>query len=190
MNYKLKITLFAMVLLVITGGTALLSYRLSDFSFANTQTNAIAPTQINQADIKPVADEKPITVDASTKFIFEETYDNAENKVKTTTVPSEFLGYDKNELEKTYTEWTIDSYSDDEVKFVRHMTLPEPMYVLSSENDEVVVYYKDGQGNITIEERTGIYTNSLPEADAEKLRLGIVFKNRSDLVKALQNYDN
>ncbi len=189
MNRKLKITLFAMVLLVITGGTALLSFRLSDFTFENTQTNAIAPTKIAQSDIKSTEDQ-PLTVSASTKFIFEETYDNAENRTKTTNVPSEFLGYTQAELEKTYKEWTIENYSADEVKFVRHITLPEPLYVLSSDKDELVVYYKDEQGNITIEERTGVYTSTLPEADAEKIKLGIVYKNKSDVLKALQNYDN
>ncbi len=189
MNRKLKITLFAMVLLVITGGTALLSYRLSDFTFENTQTNAIAPTKIAQSDI--VQEEaEPVTVNSSTKFVFEETFDNAENKIKTTNVPTEFLGYNQTELEKTYNEWTIESYSNEEVKFVRHMTLPEPMYVLSSDNDELVVYYKDEQGNITIEERTGVFTSTLPEADAEKIKLGIVYKNKSDVLKALQNYDS
>ncbi len=189
MNHKLKITLFATVLLVIAGGTALLSYRLSDFTFDNAQTNAIAPTQIAKKDIDTV-EEEVVTVNASTKFVFEESYDNADSKVKTTSAPTEFLGFDQNELEKTYKEWTIESYSDEEVKFTRHMTLPEPMYVLASDEDELVVYYKDEQGNITIEERTGIFTNTLPEADANKLKLGIVYNTKSDMLKALQNYDN
>ncbi len=190
MNYKLKITLFSMVLLVILGGTALLSYRLSDFTFENTQSNAIAPTKISTKDIKTLRKETPETISSSTKFIFEETYDNAENKVKTTSVPIEFLGYDKSELEKTYTDWTIDSYSTEEVKFVRHITLPEPMYVLSIDNDELVVYYKDQEGTITIEERTGVFTSILPDADVDKLKQGIVYKNKSDVLKALQNYDS
>ncbi len=189
MNKNLKITLFAMVLLVITVSTALLSFQLSDFTFERTQTNAIAPTKIAQSDINTIED-KPIAVSASTKFVFTETYDNAEDRTKTTNVPSEFLGYDKSELEKTYKEWTIESYSGDEVRFVRHITLPEPVYVLSSDNDELVVYYKDAQGNITIEERTGVFTSTLPEADAEKIKLGLVYKDKSDVLKALQNYDN
>ncbi len=189
MNKKLKITLFSMVLLVIAGGTALLSFRFSDFTFENVQTNAIAPTKIAQKDLA-LDNEQPITISTSTKFIFEEIYDTGENKTKTTQVPLEFLGYNQKELEKTYKEWTIESYSKEEVKFVRHMTLPEPMYVLSSDNDELVVYYKDEQGNITIEERTGVYTSTLPEADAEKIKLGIVYKNKADVLKALQNYDS
>lgn len=194
MNKKLKYTMYITTLLILTVGTGLVGYRLSDFTLDSTKTSTIDVAKVDTSKTinSEVSEgvEKKVKVSRVTEFIFETFYKDKDSTVKKIDAPYEYVGVDEETLEREFNEWKIVNFTEDEVYFKRTIATPDPMYVLTSEEDLLVVYYKDEEGNITLEEETGIYIGALPEADVNKIKQGIVYKNKSDVLNALQNYDS
>ncbi len=206
MNKFLKYMLYTATLFAIAFGVGVISYRLSDFTMDSTKTSAINSTlevdkdkevSVSSSKVKNASNNVPkelnkdVTVlSKNAKFSFESAYEDKDSEVKIIDVPTIFVGADKDTVAMSFLEWDIVSFTENSVYFKRTIETPEPIYVLTSENDQLVVIYKDSDGNITVEEETGIYIGTLPESDIEKIKKGIVYKNKTDVLKALQNYDS
>ncbi len=207
MNKFLKYILYTATLVAITFGVGVISYRLSDFTMDSAKTSAVNTTldsTSNEKDVsvssnkvrnisgvsaKEIVKDVPV-LSKDAKFTFESAYKDKESDVKTINIPEVFVGADEDSVEVSFSEWDIVEFSQNAVYFKRTIETPEPMYVLTTEEDQLVVYYKDEEGNVTIEEKTGIFINTLPDADVKKIKQGIVYKSKSDVLKALQNYDS
>lgn len=194
MNKFFRYTLYIFTLLVITVGTGIISYRLSDFTLDSTKTSAItleSDTSRSEKELIEISNKvNEVLLGANAKFIFESEYENKESDIKEISVPKVFVGANQELIKNSFNEWDIIEFTENKVYFKQLVETQEPMYVLTSENEFLVVYYKDSEGNVTLEEETGIYTGTLPEVDVEKIKQGIVYKSKSDLLMALQNYDS
>ncbi len=196
MNKFIKYTLYTATLLLISLGVGLISYRLSDFTMDSTKTSAIGVADIDAnrnktSNIKKYNLEKSVPVlSENAKFTFESAYADKESDVKTIDIPTVFIGTTKESVETSFSDWEVVEFSENSVYFKKTVETPEPMYVLTSENGLLVVYYKDSEGNVTLEEETGINIETLPVVDIENIKQGIVYKNKTDVIMALQNYDS
>ncbi len=216
----IKYTLYTATLLAITFGVGIISYRLSDFTMDSTKTSAIgasnsdaigasntdaigasntdaigaynADTNVNDVKkVRKVNLEKSVPVlSKNAKFTFESDYSNKDSDIKTIEIPTVFIGASKDVIETSFSDWDVVEFSENSVYLKKIVETPEPMYVLTCEDGILVVYYKDIEGNVTVEEETSINVETLPEVDIEKIKQGIVYKNKTDVIMALQNYDS
>lgn len=195
MNKTVKIILYFITLLLLMTGIAYITYALSDNTLNNVKTNVTDVTKSASSETtsanNAIEDKQTETyVSKDTIFRFEETQTGKEGTIRNITAPQPFVGYDEKLLAETYAEWDIVDFSEKEVHFKRRVDVQQPIYVLTSQNDELVVYYKDSDGNVTVEEETGVNISVLPEADIEKIKQGIVYRDKDDVMMALQNYDS
>lgn len=141
-------------------------------------------------NVSNIIEDLPIEVKKDTRFIFEDIYSDGTKEIKEIYAPMEFVGLGESDLKENYKDWNMVSFDQSEIYFTREIELPKSMYVLTTLDDEIVVYFKDSDGTVNLEEKTGIELSSLPESDVNKLNQGLVYYNRADILKALQNYDN
>lgn len=192
MNMKVKYGLFSFALLFLFIGSGVLVYQslVSDIEIndvSKIETNII---KAESGTKKRVLDEDSILTSNKTILSFEEKNSNEEVKTFNRVIPQEFIGMTKSEIVENYNEWTVTQFSSEEIELERYIELPKPMYILSIEDGEMVIYYKDVNGDITVDEKIGIYTDVLPEADVENLKKGIVYESKEDILKILENYDS
>lgn len=195
MNRTVKYMLYFAALIVLMIGTAYITYAVSDNTLENAKTSVTDVTQSEsskKATYNSTTEDNPPepVVSKGAVFEFEETQTGKTGTIRNITAPQEFVGYNEKTLAETYGEWDIVDFAENKVHFKRRITVQEPIYVLTSQNDELVVYYKDSDGNVTLEEETGVNISVLPEADIEKIKQGIVYKDKNDVMMALQNYDS
>ncbi len=188
MSKKVEYILYFLMFSLVSVITALIVYDASDTRFERAKTNL---SEVLIDETQTLMDEyEEVKTDNKTIFVFEEIDSREQKNTKKALIPKEFIGLDKKEIEKAYKEWSIVDFSAEEVSFIRYIETPIPIYVLSSEDNEIVIYYKDENGNITIEEETGIFIDDFPTADIEKIKQGIVYEDKASVLKALQNYDS
>lgn len=194
MNKQVKYTLYFITLVMVMIGTAYITYAFSDNTIANAKTSVTDVVESGSSEKtqynSTIEDKQETLVGKDTVFKFEEMQTGKEGTIRNITAPQAFVGYDEKTLAETYGEWDIVDFSEKEVHFQRRVNIQEPIYVLTCLDDELVVYYKDSDGNVSMEEETGVNISALPEADIEKIKLGIVYKNKNDVMMALQNYDS
>lgn len=203
MNGKIKYALYFFIMIGITVSIAIISYKISNGTLYSVKTSAVEAddytntniatnNQINENEANKGGSEEngESTVEKYTTFIFEDVYSDEKKEIEKIVAPKEFVGLNESALQENYKDWNMLSFGAEEVYFSREVEIPKDMYVLTSLDNELVVYFKDSVGNVTLEQKTGIMLSDLPEADITKISQGLVYYNKGDIVKALQNYDN
>ncbi len=193
MNKKVKYSLFFSLLFTLALGSGWLTYR----GLVGDNNNIEETLQTNVIKTQSIKDLREAneyvhaekTTD-KTLFVFKKNSENKETETTTRLIPQEFVGLTKVELAENYTDWEIIGFNDKLVEFERSLEEHEPMYVLSTDEDELVIYYKDENGNISVDEKLGIYIENLPSTDVENIRKGIVYERKEDIMKVLENFDS
>lgn len=143
----------------------------------------------NNQILTTTSDEEKTT--PNTTFIIKKYYEQCGH---TTTdyveIPADFVNMTQKELEESYQDWQIKSFSSKEVILFKYENgFCNEHYVLREEDGVIVVYIIDENGNETLKEKTGIDTRYLPQTDLIAIKNGIYIYGNEELYTALEDYE-
>lgn len=143
----------------------------------------------NNQILTTTSDEEKTT--PNTTFIIKKYYEQCGH---TTTdyveIPADFVNMTQKELEESYQDWQIKSFSSKEVILFKYENgFCNEHYVLREEDGVIVVYIIDENGNETLKEKTGIDTKYLPQTDLIAIKNGIYIYGNEELYTALEDYE-
>lgn len=127
------------------------------------------------------------TINTDTILEFHYNYSDGLSSTQYTMPPEYMSGYTKEELEKAYSSWQMDSFSENRVVFIKNFeTESTQHYVLKDYNGYVGVFYKKTG---MLKELTSTPVASLSAADAEKYKKGFYVDGDENLVKCLEDLE-
>lgn len=143
----------------------------------------------NNQILTTTSDEEKTT--PNTTFIIKKYYEQCGH---TTTdyveIPADFVNMTQKELEESYQDWQIKSFSSKEVTLFKYENgFCNEHYVLREEDGVIVVYIIDENGNEKLKEKTGINTKYLPQTDLIAIKNGIYIYGNEELYTALEDYE-
>jgi hypothetical protein len=105
-------------------------------------------------------------------------------------IPKELVNLTKEQLEQIYKEWTIESFSPNEIVLKREEKgICNEHYVLREVDGVIGIYYVDRNNIETLKEKTGISIKYLPETDRINLRNGIRINGKEALNSILEDFE-
>ncbi|MDO5520366.1 MAG: hypothetical protein Q4G58_07740 [bacterium] len=171
---------------------------------ANTSENAKAISSKNE-DAVSVDGHSSIRISQDTKYI-EESYDMADAiySDKTVTLPKEYIGLNRAELEQKLTDYTKSLTEEETKKGLLYVTLvsfsdetvtirkvydnkTHYKYYITVKNGMIVVYSNDKK---TIVEETEINYNNLLASQKQEVSQGVYIDNLEQLYSTLESYSS
>ena len=105
-------------------------------------------------------------------------------------IPRDMVNMSKEDIEKEYPEWEILEFDKNKVSLYKEFSgICDEHYVVSIENNKIVVYTIDEEGKKSLYEITDISTEYLPTEDIEELKKGIEVAEQVNLNALLENYE-
>ena len=155
--------------------------------------------QMRGADVnvsKTPVEEQPqaAKVTVNTKIVFIRKYTQSDSvNIKEINAPDELVGANEEEVKKAFSEWTLDGFSKEKVTLSRQIDSYAPgTFVVSTstvEEEEVLAVYEYSEnGERMLKEVFDTPLAVFDEAEASKLREGIVVTGEEELARVLQNY--
>lgn len=109
---------------------------------------------------------------------------------ETVELPIELINMNKNELENKYRDWNLEEFSVDKVVLVKEYTgICNEHYLVKIIGDVLGIYTLDKDKVETLQEKTEIYVQYLPENDISRLKEGIEVIGRNNLNSLLEDYE-
>ncbi len=109
---------------------------------------------------------------------------------ETQDVPETLVNKTEEEVKKYYKDWTIDSFSPNEIIIYKEQSgFCAQHYLIKEHNGVLGIYTIDENGKITLKEDTEIQTMYLPEADLEKVKQGIEAVGNMELNSVLEDFE-
>ena len=106
------------------------------------------------------------------------------------TAPPFTVNLSKNDLQKMYENWEIESFSNNEVIMKKSEEgICNEHYVIREKEGQIVVYNLDSKNNEIIIRETGILTAYLPDLDKSNLKKGIFVVGEGSLNKLIENFE-
>lgn len=130
-------------------------------------------------------------INPETKIIYRH-YDinSGETQVLETLAPNFMLRNTRKDIENSFTEWDILSFTDNEVIMQRTIdNRPNVMYTLGIQGEFIAVFYGD-KANNNLKELTNVPVSPLPEEEKERLLTGIPISNEEELIRRLEDYSS
>ncbi len=161
----------------------------------------IEQPQPGTIDTDPADDTTPVnivenSVSPETKIIFRSHYTKCQTiKDEPMSATEDMVGL-KEDAFKTYAaelypEWQIVRFSNEEVILFQRKDQICPDHFFVSELDGYIVVFKYTEtGQRYVVEKTDIPVAHLPEIDQEKIRRGILIRNRSEVNQLLEDYSS
>ena len=124
-------------------------------------------------------------------IIFEKHYiDCGHTIIEKRQINDDEVNKDEEYFKNAYSDWEIESFSANEVKLYKEFQGNCDEHYLITVNDEnIVVYSVDEDGNKTLKEETDIPVQCLPEEDVELLKKGITAYGQNELAKKLEDFE-
>ena len=156
--------------------------------------------QINTVQDKKLAEENTATiytasieekVSPNAKILQKVYYTGCDHLLKETKdIPENLVNKNKEEVEKYYKDWNVDSFSKNEIIIYKEESgFCNQHYLIKEHNGVLGIYTIDENGKITLKEDTEIQTMYLPEADLEKVKQGIEAVGNMELNSALEDFE-
>lgn len=144
------------------------------------EINNVVPTAVVEEKVSPNA-----------KVIQKQYFTGCNHLLKETKdIPENLVNKNKEEVEKYYKDWNVDSFSKNEIIIYKEESgFCNQHYLIKEHNGVLGVYTIDGNGKITLKEDTEIQTMYLPEADLEKVKQGIEAVGNMELNSALEDFE-
>ena len=142
----------------------------------------------NDISIQTTTKEEKISPNAV--LVLKKHYEECGHTIKQySEIPQEFVNQTEEEFSKEYTNWTIEKFEPLEVVLIKNeQGLCDEHYVLKEE-DGLIVVYKEINGELQIEEITGISVGYLTQEDKLKLEKGIKVYGKEELNSVLEDYE-
>lgn len=106
-------------------------------------------------------------------------------------VPYDIVNLTKEEIQEKYPEWTIRSFSEDQIimyKIVNEKC--DEHYVVKEKEGFLAIYIEGENGELTLSELTDISTEYLTDDDKKDLEVGIKIHGDETLEKLLEDYNS
>ena len=102
----------------------------------------------------------------------------------------ELVNKTKDEIQKVYSAWTIDKFSNNEIVISRSFESQcGEHYVVRDKNGKVVIYLLSGDGTESELQETQIATEFLTENDKIELKNGIRANGKQELNQVIENFE-
>lgn len=160
---------------------------------SNEITNKILDEGVNtiknETTIETTSEEEKIT--PNTSLILKKHYSECEHIINEyVEMPSELVNLTQTELEEEYKDWKVEKFTPTEVILIKEVTGNcNEHYVLREKNGIIAIYKIDINGDETILEETGIYTEYLTQTDLIKIKQGIEVYGKENLNSLIEDYE-
>lgn len=160
---------------------------------ANEITNKIVNEEVNsiknEITIETTSEEEKIT--PHTLLTLKKYYTGCGHTINEyVEMPSELINLTQIELEKEYTNWKVEKFTQTEVVLIKEeVGSCNEHYVLREKNGIIVVYRIQQDGEEVLEEETGISVEYLTETDLNKIRKGIQVYGKETLNSVIEDYE-
>lgn len=105
-------------------------------------------------------------------------------------IPEEWINMTEEEIKAQYTEWTLESFSNNQIIVSQEKEeYCGQHYIIRENNGVLAIYTLDENGNETWKEDTEISTMYLTEGDLEKLKEGIKAIGEDKLHTTLEDFE-
>ncbi len=197
MNHKVIICIMLVLIFASCIGIGIYIYKINEIS--NTKTERIAEvsnqkitdecTKEGEEIVEANWTQKKVSPNAT--FIYKTTYKKCGHSFKKYDVaPQVAINKTKEEIEKMYDNWEIESFSNEEIVFKKQENgICKEHYVVRDEEGQIVIKTLDEDGNETILERTGIIVRYLPQNDRQDIEKGVFINGHEELNKYLENFE-
>lgn len=124
-------------------------------------------------------------------IIFEEHYlDCGHTIIQKEQIKDSEVNKDEEYFKNAYSDWTIESFSTNEVKLYKEFQGNcNEHYLITTDDEYIVIYSVDDDGNRTLKEKTDIPLQYLPDDDIELLKKGITAYGQNELAKKLEDFE-
>lgn len=151
----------------------------------------------NIIDTNKIQDEIIATSGSDVKLspnayiIFEKYYTNCGHTIiQKEKVQDSEVNKDEEYFKNAYSDWEIESFTADEVKLYKEFQGNcDEHYLITIDDENIVVYSVDDDGNRTLKEKTDIPVQYLPKEDIELLQKGITAYGQNELAKKLEDFE-
>ena len=105
-------------------------------------------------------------------------------------VPREIVNLSEDEVKEFYSDWSLDSFSPNEIKLSRKSSgICGEHYILRESDGFISISCKNESGEYIFKGLTDISVQYLPEEDLKKLEQGIEVEGREALNKFLEDFE-
>lgn len=96
----------------------------------------------------------------------------------------------QNQVKEMYPDWELNGFSAEEVVLYKELEgICKEHYMLRDLDGVIAIYVMDEKGKESLQEKTSIYTEYLPESDLKKLKQGIQAIGKETLNSVLEDYE-
>lgn len=143
-------------------------------------------------DVSLSIDSREEKTTPNTKFVLKKYYTQCNHlDTEEAELPEEMVNMTREELAKKYTNWEIEEFSKDEVVLCKKLDkFCSEHYLIIVENDEIMIYSLDKEGNKELKEKCDIAYEYLPETDKIILRDGIYVYGLQELNKIKEDFES
>ena len=127
----------------------------------------------------------------NTIIVFEKEYSVCGHIISSrATIPEEMVNMTKEEIVNQYPNWSLEDFSKEVVTLSKKVEgFCGEHYILTEENGKIYVYRENQEGKRSMQKKTDIQTNYLPETDRINLRNGIRVYGVDNLNKTLEDFE-
>ena len=153
------------------------------------ESNIIKENKIND-DIVATSNSE-IKLSPNAYIIFEKHYiDCGHTIIEKHQISDNEVNKDEEYFKNAYSDWKIEKFSSDEVKLYKEFqgTCNEH-YIITVDDENIVIYTVDDDGNRTLVEKTDIPVAYLTQEDIELLKKGISAYGQNELAKKLEDFE-
>lgn len=146
----------------------------------NNIPDEVIATSMSNVKISPNAD-----------IIFEKYYtDCGHTIIQKEKVQDSEVNKDEEYFKNAYSDWKIESFTADGVKLYKEFQGNcDEHYLITLDDENIVIYSVDDSGNRTLKEKTDIPLQYLPKEDIELLKKGINAYGQNELAKKLEDFE-
>lgn len=124
-------------------------------------------------------------------IIFEKHYlDCGHTIIQKEQIEDNEVNKDEEYFKNAYSDWKIESFTKNEVKLYKEFQGNcNEHYLITIDDEYIVIYTVDDDGNRTLKEKTDIPLQYLPNDDIELLKKGITAYGQNELAKKLEDFE-
>lgn len=132
-----------------------------------------------------------IKISPNSMLIFKTEYSKCGHTLnKYQTVTQDVVNLTKDELQKKYKDWKIESFSEKEIVLYQKVNEScNEHYVIREKNGNLAIYLLDEKNNEVLKEVTNIPVEYLTDVDLEKLKDGIRVNGWEELNARLEDFE-
>lgn len=130
-------------------------------------------------------------INSGTRIVYEH-YDinTGSIQVLEAQAPNFMIRKSQQDIEQTFSEWDVVSFTDEEVVMRRHVeNRSARLYTLGIEGDFIAIF-NGGNVGINLNEITDIYIGRLPQEEIDRLVEGVPIYSQDELIRRLEDYSS